>query len=156
MAELTDFTEDEIIKHFFRTGDMASVSVMAIALLTTLADDNDSGIFTSSTGVEVPSSNAYERANDANTGGGASNTTNPLDANWTATAAGDGQTDNATAIAFAAATGNWGTIVGVGLCSSATHNAGDLYFHSPVDIGQAITSGQTVEFAIGDITVTID
>ena len=141
---MSDFLEDELIKHLFRTGTFAKPTVMAVALLTTAADDNDTAIFTAVTGVEVTNAGAYARQDRA-----------PLDANWSATAAGDGQTDNVAAITFPAATASWGTVLAIGLCSSATHNTGDLYFHSAVDTSRAIDNGDTAEFAIGAITVTL-
>ena len=49
----SDFVEGELAKHFFRTGNVAAVSVQAVALLTTLAADSDDGQFTTGTGVEV-------------------------------------------------------------------------------------------------------
>lgn len=156
MSEMSDFLEGELVKHLFRTGTFTKPTVIAIALLTTNADDDDTGQFTTSTGVEVTSANAYERANEANTGGGASNTTDPLDASWTDVAGGDGQTDNATAITYAQASGSWGTVVGMAMTNSATHDAGDMLFFSNVDTSRAIDNGDTAEFAIGAITVTFD
>jgi len=153
MSEMSDFTEDELVKHFFRTGSAAAASVMAVALLTLAASDADDGTF-ADTGTEVTNAGGYERANNANTGGGASNTTDPLDANWTATAGGDGQTDNASAITFGTATGNWGTVAAIALCNNATWGAGEVYFHTAVDTSKAVNTDDTAEFAIGALTIT--
>ncbi len=159
MSEMSDSIEAQLVKHFFRTGNADAITVLAIALLSTDAIDADTGVFTSGTGVEVLSAGGYERANDANTGGGASNTTNPLDANWTDVAAGDGQTDNIAAITWATATADWASaanITGIGICSSATHNAGALYFHTPVAIPKPVLQDDTAVFEIGTITITFD
>ena len=143
MSEMSDWLEDEVIKHIFRTGSFTKPTVLAFCLLTTNADDDDTGVFTSSTGVEVPNSNAYARQDEP-----------PLDANWTATSGGDGQTDNASAITYPQATGNWGTITGMAITDSATHNAGNLLFHSAVDTSKAVNTDDTAEFAAGAVTVT--
>jgi len=145
MSEMSDFLEDELIKHLFRTGSFTKPTVMAVALLTTAADDANTGIFTAATpGVEVTNAGAYARVDRA-----------PLDANWTATSGGDGQTDNAAAITFTQATANWGTVAAMAFVSSITHNAGDVYFHSAVDTSRAIDNGDTAEFAIAAITITL-
>lgn len=143
MSEMSDFTEDELVKHFFRTGNAAAVTVMAVALLTTAADDDDTAVFTTQTGVEVPNAGAYARQDRP-----------PLDANWSATAAGDGQTDNVAAITFPTATGNWGTVTAIALCDNATFDTGNVYFHTTVDTSKAVNTDDTAEFAIGALTVT--
>ncbi len=117
--------------------------MLVLVLLTTAAVDGDSGVFTSGTGVEVTNAGSYARVDRP-----------PLDANWTATAGGDGQTDNAAAVVFTTATAGWGTVIAMAFCSSATHNTGDMYFHSTVDTSRTIDNGDTAEYAIGAITVT--
>jgi hypothetical protein len=144
MSEMSDYLEDELIKHLFRTGSFTKPTVLAFALLTTAADDDDTGVFTASTGVEVTAAGAYARIDRP-----------PLDANWSATAAGDGQTDNVAAITYTQATASWGTVTAMAITDSATHNAGNMLFHSTVTTGRAIDSGDTAEFAAGQITVTL-
>lgn len=144
MSEMSDYLEDELVKHIFRTGSFTKPTVLAFCLLTTNADDDDTGIFTASTGVEVTNANAYSRQDRP-----------PLDANWTATAGGDGQTDNAAAITYSQATGSWGSVTGMAITSSATHNVGNMYFHSPLTTSRTIDNGDTAEYAIGAVTVTL-
>ena len=143
MSEMSDYLEDEIVKHIFRTGSFTKPTVLAFALLTTAADDDDDGQFTTSTGVEVANSGAYARQDRP-----------PLDANWTATSGGDGQTDNAAAITYPTATGNWGTVAAMAICDSTTYDAGNMLFHSPVDTSKAVNTDDTAEFAAGAVTVT--
>ncbi len=146
MSEMSDFLEDELIKHLFRTGSFAKPTVLAFCCLTTAADDSNTGIFTAATpGVEVTSANAYVRVDRP-----------PLDANWTATGSGDGQTDNVAAITYPQATGSWGTVSAMAITSATAHNTGDLLFHSAVTTSRAIDNGDTAEYAIGAITVTLD
>lgn len=143
MSEMSDYLENNLVAHIFRTSSFSKPSVLAIALLTTGAADSDSGAFTTGTGVEVTNANAYARE-----------TNNPLDANWTAPTGGDGQTDNASAITFTQATGSWGSVSDMAIVDSATWNAGNMLFYSSVDTTRAIDNGDTAEFAAGAITVT--
>lgn len=99
MSEMSNYLEDTLIGHLFRTATFSKPTAIAIALLTTNTDDAGTGTFSTGTGTEVTNAGAYARVSR-----------NPLDANWTATAGGDGQTDNAAAITFAQATGSWGTV----------------------------------------------
>jgi hypothetical protein len=144
MSEMSDYLEDELIKHLFRTGSFTKPTVLAFCLLTTAADDDDSGVFTASTGVEVANAGAYARIDRP-----------PLDANWAATSGSDGKTSNVAAITYTQATASWGTIAAMAITSSATYDAGDLLFHSTVTTSRLIDNGDTAEFAIGAITVTL-
>ena len=143
MSEMSDFLEVELVKHLFRTGSFTKPTVLGFALLTTNADDANTGVFTSGTGVEVTNANAYARQDEP-----------PLDANWAATSGSDGLTSNLAAITFPQATGSWGTVTGMGITDNITHDAGNLLFHSGVDTSRAIDNGDTAEFAIGAVTVT--
>jgi hypothetical protein len=144
MAAMSDFLEDELVKHIFRTGSFTKPTVLAFALLTTAAVDADTGTFTSGTGVEVANAGAYARQDRP-----------PLDANWTATAGGDGQTDNAAAITFPQATAGWGTVAACAICDSATFDAGNMLLHGVVTTPKSVDNGDTAEFAIGAVTVTL-
>ena len=145
MSGLSNYLEDELIKHLFRTGSFTKPTVLGFCSLTTAAIDSDTGEFTAGTGVEVTNANAYARIDYP-----------PLDANWTATSGGDGQTDNAIAITFVQATGSWGTIVAMAITDNITHNAGNMLFHNALVTSRAIDNGDTAEYAIGAATVTFD
>ena len=145
MSGISDYLEDALVGHLFRTTDYTSPSVMAIALLTAIADDDDTGTFSTSTGTEVANAGAYARQNRP-----------PLDANWAETSSGNGQTSNLAAITFPTATADWGTIVGIGLCDSASHDSGNLLVHGPLDTAKDIDNGDTAEFAVGAIVVTFN
>jgi len=145
VAEMSDHLEDEVIKHIFRTGSFTKPSVLAMCLLTTNAVDGDTGQFSTGTGVEVTNAGAYTRQ-----------ARNPLDANWTATSGGDGQTDNAAAITYTQATASWSTVVAMAITDSTTFDAGNMLFYSTVGTSRTIDSGDTAEFSIGAITVTFD
>jgi hypothetical protein len=146
MTAMSNFLEDEVIKHIFRTGSFTKPTVLAITMLTTGAADGDTGQFTTGTGVEVTNAGSYARVDRP-----------PLDANWTATAGGDGQTDNAAAITFTTATADWSSaanITDIAICDSATYDAGNMLFYGSVTVAKAVLNGDTAEFAAGAITVT--
>lgn len=140
---MSNYLEDEVIKHIFRTGSFTKPTVLAIALLTAATDDAGTGTFSTGTGTEVTNANAYARA-----------TRNPLDANWAATSGGNGQTSNVAAITFTTASGSWGTVTDMAICDSATHDAGNMLFYSNVTTSRTIDNGDTAEFAAAAITVT--
>lgn len=150
MSEMSDYLEGSLITHIFRTSSWSKPSALAMCLLTTNADDDDTGVFSTSTGVEVTNANNYARASHATTP-----PTNPADGNWTAASAGNGQTSNVGAIAFnQCTTATWGTVVGLGITDNATYDSGNLLFFTPLDTSRAIDVGDTAEFAAGAITVT--
>jgi hypothetical protein len=140
---MSNYLEEQLILHIFRTGSFTAPSVLAIALLTTGAVDGDTGQFTTGTGVEVTNAGAYARVER-----------NPLDANWDAAVGGDGVTANTAAITFTQATGSWGTVSDMAIVDSSTYDSGNMLFYSNVDTSRAIDNGDTAEFAAGAITVT--
>jgi hypothetical protein len=143
MSEMSDYLEDELIKHLFRTGSFTKPTVLGIALLTTNAVDADTGQFTTGTGVEVANAGAYARQDVP-----------PLDANWSAPSAGNGITKNVAPVTFPQATANWGTIAAMAICDSITYDAGNMLMYSAVDTARAIDNGDTAEFAADSIIVT--
>jgi hypothetical protein len=112
-------------------------------LLTTNADDDDTGQFSTGTGVEVTNANAYARKAH-----------NPLDANWAAATGGGGATSNSSAITFTQATGSWGTVAAMAITDNSTYDSGNMLFFSTVGTSRAIDNGDTAEFAASAITVT--
>src|SRR4029450_505273 len=98
-AQATDYLENLIIDHLFRTRTFAKPSALWMALFT--------GAPTDAGGGTEGSGGAYAPV-----------TPPPLDTNWTATQGGTsgnssgsgGGTGNAVAITFAGPTANWGTI----------------------------------------------
>ena len=61
MSGLSNYLEDELIKHLFRTGSFTKPTVLGFCCLTTAAVDADTGQFSTGTGVEVTDANAYAR-----------------------------------------------------------------------------------------------
>lgn len=77
----------------------------------------------------------------------------PLDANWTAVSATDGNTDNATAITFPTPSANWGVVVAFGISDRLT--GGNLNIHGLITPNKTINNGDPAPaFAIGALDVT--
>lgn len=138
MTQMSDYLEQEVIKHIFRTGSFTKPTVLAVALCTAAPNDASTG----ATITEVANSNGYART-----------TINPLDANWTSPGTG-GLTDNAIAIMFGPATGSWGTITHIAIVDSATHGAGNMLMYGTLTSSITISSGESIAFNIGALDVT--
>ena len=139
MSQMSDYLEGKLIDHIFRTASFTKPTVLAVALCTSAPTDASIG----SNIPEVPNSNAYART-----------TLNPLDANWTAPAGGNGLTDNAAAITFPTASGSWGTITHIAICDTATWGAGNVLLWGALTSSKTIGNGDTFKISIGDLDVT--
>lgn len=134
MANMSDFLEVELRKHLFRTGSMTKPSALWVALFTVTPSDSGGG-------TEV-SGGSYARVQR-----------DPLDANWTAASATDGNTDNAAAITFPTPSANWGTIVAFGIFDAST--AGNLLVWGPITPSKTVNNGDPgPSFGIGALDVT--
>jgi len=134
MSAMSDYLEGEIVKHVFRTGSFTKPTNLAVALFTAAPSDSGGG-------TEV-SGGSYARAG-----------LDPLDANWTNVAAGDGHTDNAVAITFPAPTANWGVVTHFGIFDADT--VGNLLIHGALTTPKTINSGDPApSFPIGALDVT--
>lgn len=132
----TNYLEDELIKHIFRTGSFTKPTVLAVGLLAAAADA-EAGTVTEVSG------GSYARVE-----------VNPNDANWAAPAGGNGETSNLAAITFPAPTADWGTVTHVGIFDAAS--GGNLLIVAPLTTPREILNGDgTPSFAIGQLTFAI-
>jgi len=77
----------------------------------------------------------------------------PLDANWTATSGGDGQTDNAIEITFPAPTANWGVVSHMGTYNRSV--GGNLQDYAVLTTAKTVNNGDpSPKFAVGALTAT--
>lgn len=135
MSAASDYLENEIIKHIFRTGTFTKPTNLYVALFT--AAPSDAGGGTEVTG------GSYARVQR-----------DPGDANWAATSGTDGQTSNVAAITFPAPTADWGTVTHYGIFDASV--GGNLIVHGALNNSQTITNGQQApEYPAGSLTVTI-
>lgn len=136
MGALTNYAEDETIKHIFRTGSFTKPAGLYVGLFT--AAPGEAGGGTEVTG------GSYARVSSA-----------PSDANWTATTGGDGTTSNASALTFPAPTANWGNVTHWGIFDAAT--GGNLLVYAALTTPKTINNGDAApSFGVGALTFQID
>lgn len=134
MSNMSDYLEVQLRAHLFRTASFTKPTVLGVGLFTVTPSDAGGG--TEVTG------GSYGRVNLP-----------PLDANWTAVSATDGNTDNAVAITFPAPTANWGVVVAFGIFDATS--AGNLLVWGPITPNKTVNNGDPApSFAIGALDVT--
>jgi hypothetical protein len=129
MAAMSNFMETKVLEHFLDATSFTSPSSVYVALFTD--DPTDAGSGTEVTG------GAYARVQM--TGG------------WTV--AGDNATNTA-AVTFPTATdGTWGTATHFGIFDASS--GVELLIHGVLTDPKTIGDGDTFEFAIGNLSVTM-
>lgn len=130
---MTNYLEVELRKHLFRTGSFTKPAALYVSLHT--ADPAE-------TGANEVSGGAYARVQR-----------DPLDANWTAASAVDGNTDNAAAITFPTPSANWGTITHFAIWDASS--AGNCLVEGTITPNKTVNNGDPAPaFAIGALDVT--
>ena len=138
MAALTNYTENKLIDHLFRTATFAKPTTLYVGLATAAAD-GEAGTFTEVTG------GSYARV-----------ARNPADANWLdASVLNEGTTANTASIQFPTATADWGTITHFVIYDAIT-TGGNALIYVALTNARTITNGTTPSFAIGALTFQID
>lgn len=138
MAALTNYTENKLIDHIFRTTKWTPTGLIYIGLATAVTDaGNEALTITEVTG------GSYARV-----------ARNPLDANWDAPVNNNGTTANTASIQFPTATANWGTVTHFVIYEAAS--AGNALIYAALTNARTITDGTTPSFAIGALTFRID
>jgi hypothetical protein len=135
MTSLTNYTENKLIDHIFRTASFTKPTGLFIGLITA-ATDLEAGLVTEVTGA------GYARIARA-----------PLDANWNATTT-NGITANTASLQFPAATADWGTCTHFGIWDAAT--GGNLLIYALLTAARTITNGTTASFGAGALTFQVD
>jgi hypothetical protein len=142
-AQASDYLENKIIDHLFRTASFTKPSALYVALFTAAPSD-------AAGGTEV-SGGGYARVNLA-----------PLDTNWKATQGGTsgvssgtgGATANAVAITFPAPSANWGTVTHFGIFDASS--GGNLLIWDVLTASRTILSGDPApSFAVDQLTITV-
>lgn len=131
MGSFADYWENEILDHLFGKRSYAP-STIYVGLST--ADPLEDG-----SGLAEPSGNGYARVQTASS-------------DWNA--ASEGALDNASNIAFAQATGNWGTITHFALFDAAT--GGNMLAHGALSLSKAISTSDYTGFEAGDLEISLD
>jgi len=143
VAQASDYLENKLIDHIFRTATFAKPTGLFVGLLTAAPSDAGGG-------TEV-AGGSYARAGLA-----------PLDTNWKATQGGvsgasagtGGLTSNAVAITYPAPTANWGTVTHFGIFDASS--GGNLLIWDALTAPRTILSGDPApSFAVDAMTITI-
>lgn len=132
MGSFSDYWENEIIDHVFKTGAYTAPTNIYVALCKSTIEDNDTG----STLPGEVSGGAYTRV-----------TCNTWDVSS------GGATENSQTIQFVQATADWGTITHFALCDHSS--TGNMLAHSALSSAKNVTSGDQIEFATGDLDVQL-
>jgi hypothetical protein len=142
VANMSDYLENKLVDHLFRTTTFTRPSPIFIALYT--AAPSDAGGGTEVTG------GSYARVS-----------VTPLDANWNATQGGTsgassgtgGLTDNVADITFPAPTANWGTITHFGIFDAST--SGNLLIWGALSQSKTVNNGDPApKFLAGALDIT--
>jgi len=140
---LSDYLENKVVDYLLRGESFTAPATAYVGLSTSACSD-------SSTGTEV-TGGSYARAS----------VTSSL-ANWagtqsagstTASSGTGGQTSNNAAINFATPSAGWGTVTHWFISDSSS--SGNLLFCAALTVSKTINSGDTVSFAIGALTITL-
>lgn len=127
MAALSNYLENALINAVLRNTSYTSPATVYVALFTT--DPTDAA-----TGTEV-SGGSYART--AVTFGAPAN----------------GVSSNSGVVTFPTATGSWGTITHMGIFDASS--GGNLLFHGALAISKVVGNGDTVTFAVGALSTTL-
>ena len=134
MSAMSDYLENQLIDHLFRTGTFGKPAAIYLALFTVAPSDSGGG--TEVTG------GSYARV-----------AVTQADANWNAPTAGDGLTDNVSDITFPVPTANWGTVVAFGIFDASS--AGNLLIHGSLGTSKTVNNGDPApRFSAGDLDIT--
>lgn len=137
-GSFSDYLEDELLDHVFSAATFTAPSTTYIGLWTSALTDASTG----GTAGEV-SGGSYARVNFANDA-----------TNWPA--ASGGAKSNGTAITFAQATADWGTVTHVAVLDTSTAAAGNILAWADLTVSKQVGTNDTAEFAVGDFDVTLD
>jgi hypothetical protein len=133
MANATDYLETNLVNHLFRTSSFTKPAGLFIALFT--AAPNDAGGGTEVTG------GGYARVSRA-----------PLDANWAATAGGNGVTSNVATLDFGTASANWGTITHFAIMDAST--GGNMLVWGALTASRTVNNGDAFQIPASQLTIT--
>ncbi len=124
---MSDYLENALLNHVLRNTALSSPTTVYAALYSTVPTD---------TGGTELSGNGYSR--QAVTFGAPSG----------------GSCSNTAAVTFTASGGDWGTVQGVGLYDAST--GGNLLFRGALETSKTIANGDSLQFAVGQLQVSLD
>lgn len=133
MSQMTDYLEKKLLDHTLGKAAYTMPATVYLALFT--ADPTDTGSLAAEVSV---TSTGYARQ--------------AITAAMPAASATGGQSANTTAITFGPASAAWGTITHLGICDAST--GGNMLLFAALTASKTIASADSLQFAIGQFTVT--
>ncbi len=129
MAALSDYAEKLVLDYLMTSGTATRPTDWYVALYTAAPSDSGGG-------TEVSGSGYAREA-----------------ATFAAASTPGGTTSNTNTIAFTAVGGSWGTITHIGIFDAVT--GGNLLWHGGLAASKTVGDGDTIEFAIGNLNLTV-
>lgn len=139
----TDYAENKLVDALFRAQSLGAPATWYVALYTSACSD-------SAGGTEV-SGGSYARASVSSSLANFAGTQSS--GSTTASTGTGGQTSNNGAISFVTPSAGWGTVTYWGLTDAIS--GGNLWVCAALTTSKTINSGDTVSFAAGALTVTV-
>ncbi len=140
---ISDYLENKLVDFLFRGQSLTAPGTIYVGLSTSACSD-------SSTGTEV-ATGSYARVAVGSSLANWAGTQSP--GSTSASSGTGGQTSNNGAVSFPTPSAGWGTVSHWFLSDAST--SGNLLFCSPLTLSKTINSGDTVSFAGGSLTVTL-
>jgi hypothetical protein len=129
MAALSDHAEALLLDWLMTSGSATRPTAWYVALYTAAPSDSGGGTEVSGSGY----------AREAVT--------------FAAATSPGGTTSNSGAVSFTASGGDWGSITHIGIHDAST--GGNLLWHGAMTASKTVADGDTLEFSIGNIDLTI-
>ena len=129
MAALSDHAEKLLLDWLMTNGSATRPTAWYVALYTAAPSDSGGG-------TEVSGNNYAREA-----------------VTFAAATSPGGTTSNTGAVSFTASGGDWGSITHIGIHDAST--GGNLLWHGAMTASKTVADGDTLEFSIGNIDLTI-
>lgn len=129
MAALSDYSEKLILDYLMTTGSATRPTNWYVALYTAAPSDAGGGTELSGSGY----------AREAVT--------------FAAATSGTGTTSNSGAVVFTADGGDWGSVTHMGIHDATS--GGNLLWHGALAAAKTVLDGDSLEFAVGNIDLTV-
>jgi|TARA_R110002153_G_scaffold470_2_gene2159 hypothetical protein len=129
MAALSDYAEKLILDYLMTTGSATRPTAWYVGLYTSAPSDAGGGTELSGSG--------YARESAA----------------FAAATSGTGTTSNSGVIVFTADGGDWGSVTHMGIHDAVS--GGNLLWHGALAAAKTVLDGDSLEFAVGNIDLTV-
>lgn len=129
MSALSDYSEKLLLDWMMTTGAATRPTAWWVALYTAAPSDSGGGTEVSGAG--------YSRKS----------------VTFDAAATPGGTTSNNNTVTFTASGGNYGTVTHIGIMTAST--GGNLLWHGALTASKIVNDGDTLEFSIGNIDLTL-